>query len=255
LSVKSAALEEAQKNLQDVNRNLENLIDRRTNKLNTAVRELETFLYRASHDLRGPISSMLGLIRVAELENGKSDAVYIDFMRKTTARLERTLAKLVQKHTIQKTKLQKETITKETVMDLLNEISIDIPHFRSENFEVRIQEELNFDTDKPMLSILLSNLLENAFFFSQRAENKTVTLEMYHENNGIILLVEDFGAGIQPDLKDKIFTMFFRGSELSTGNGLGLYLVQNALLRINGKISLETEVGKFTRFIAILESL
>lgn len=255
LSVKGVALEEAQKKLQDINRNLENLIERRTSKLNTAVRELETFLYRASHDLRGPISSMLGLIRVAELENGKSDEVYIDFMRKTTMRLERTLAKLVQKHTIQKTKIQKETITKEVLLDLLNEISLDIPHFRTENFEVNIQEELMLDSDKPMLAILLSNLLENAFFFSQRAENKKVTLEMYHENSSVILSVQDYGAGIQPDLKDKIFTMFFRGSELSTGNGLGLYLVQNALIRINGKITLETEVGVFTRFTVILESL
>jgi ligand-binding sensor domain-containing protein/signal transduction histidine kinase len=255
LAVKSTDLEEAQRKLQDVNKNLEQLIDRRTNKLNTAVRELETFLYRASHDLRGPISSMLGLIRVAELENGRSDKIYIDFLRKTTLRLERTLAKLVQKHTIQKSKIQKETITKDVLIDLLNEIAIDIPHFRVNNFEVKIEEELMFDTDKPMLSILLSNLIENAFFFSQQAKNKIVSLDIHRQRDSIIISVQDFGSGIQSELKDKIFTMFFRGSELSTGNGLGLYLVQNALIRINGKITLDTEEGKFTRFMVTLDPL
>jgi signal transduction histidine kinase len=46
--------------------------------------------------------------------------------------------------------------------------------------------------------------------------------------------------------------MFYRGHELSTGNGLGLYLVKNALTRINGEIKLETEEGKFSRFIVRL---
>jgi signal transduction histidine kinase len=198
---------------------------------------------------------MLGLIRVAELENGRSDKIYIDFLRKTTLRLERTLAKLVQKHTIQKSKIQKETITKDVLIDLLNEIAIDIPHFRVNNFEVQIEEGLAFDTDKPMLSILLSNLIENAFFFSQQAKNKAVSLDIHRQHNSVIISVADFGSGIQSELKDKIFTMFFRGSELSTGNGLGLYLVQNALIRINGKIALDTEEGKFTRFVVTLDPL
>jgi signal transduction histidine kinase len=106
-----------------------------------------------------------------------------------------------------------------------------------------------------MLAILLSNLLENAFFFSQQAENRNVTLNIHREMNSILVSVQDYGSGIQSELKDKIFTMFFRGSELSTGNGLGLYLVQNALVRINGKIALDTEEGKFTRFTVTLDPL
>jgi ligand-binding sensor domain-containing protein/signal transduction histidine kinase len=255
LSVKSSALEETQKNLQDVNKNLELLIERRTNKLNTAVRELETFLYRASHDLRGPISSMLGLIRVAELENGNSDHLYTNFLRKTTMRLERTLSKLVQKHTIQKSKLMKEIITADSIAVMLKEISVDIPHFRTNDFIVKIDDTINFETDKPMLAILLTNLIENAFFFSEQAKDKTVQLDITQTDETVFISVQDFGPGIQADLKDKIFTMFFRGSELSTGNGLGLYLVQNALIRINGKISLATEEGKFTRFTIALNSL
>jgi ligand-binding sensor domain-containing protein/signal transduction histidine kinase len=253
LSVKSAALEKAQKRLEEINSTLEKLIERRTNKLNTAVRELETFLYRASHDLRGPISSMLGLIRVAELENGERDQVYINFLRKTTMRLERTLAKLVQKHTIQKSKLVPEVISKAGIEEMLHEIVLDIPHFRAKDFQVNIDPSFSLQSDKTMLNILLSNLLENAFFFSEQSEKTTVILEMRQTHRSVTISVTDFGPGIKEELKDKIFLMFYRGHELSDGNGLGLYLVQHALLRINGKISVETT--PFTRFTIAIDPL
>jgi ligand-binding sensor domain-containing protein/signal transduction histidine kinase len=255
LAVKSSALEKAQSRLQEINANLEHLIERRTSKLNTAVRELETFLYRASHDLRGPISSMLGLIRVAELENGQRDQVYINFLRKTTVRLERTLGKLVQKHTIQKSKIIPELISKESLVDILGEICLDIPHYRGHDFQVEICDSLHVQSDRAMLVILLTNLLENAFFFSEHATDRTVKLEVTQCGSAAIFSILDFGPGIKDDLKDKIYTMFYRGHEMSAGNGLGLYLVQNALLRINGKIELETAEDRFTRFTMTLEPL
>jgi signal transduction histidine kinase len=67
-----------------------------------------------------------------------------------------------------------------------------------------------------------------------------------------MIALTDRGPGIKRDVRDKIFTMFYRGHELSTGNGLGLYLVKNALSRIDGEIKLETEDGKFSRFIVRL---
>lgn len=252
LAAKSLALEKAQQRLKEINANLELLIERRTGKLNTAVRELETFLYRASHDLRGPISSMLGLIRVAELENGQKDHVYMNFLRKTTMRLERTLSKLVQKHTIQKSKIVPQKISKAALEDIVCEISHDIPHYRSQDLVVNITESLDFSSDRAMIVILLTNLLENAFFFSQQAEDPRVSLEVQQCGDAVTLSVLDFGPGIKADLKDKIYTMFYRGHETSGGNGLGLYLVQNALLKINGKITVETAEGSFTRFFITL---
>ncbi|HPH45757.1 MAG TPA: ATP-binding protein, partial [Chryseolinea sp.] len=62
------------------------------------------------------------------------------------------------------------------------------------------------------------------------------------------------GAGIRSDIKNKIFTMFFRGHVNSTGNGLGLYLVKGALDKIDGKITLDTESGKYSRFTITLKA-
>jgi signal transduction histidine kinase len=252
LELKSIDLVKAQERLQNINTNLEQVIEKRTEKLNEAVRELETFLYRASHDLRGPITSMLGLIRVAELDPDNSDKVFLEFLRKPINQLERTLFKLVQIHTIHKSQLTKEVITKPVLLQMLNLISRGILHFRFHDFVLKIQDDIMFRTDKAMLELLLTNLLENAFIYSERSTNEQVSLDIHQNNDTVVISVMDYGSGIKPDVKDKLFTMFFRGDERSTGNGLGLYLVKSALIKIGGTITLETELGSFTKFVATI---
>jgi ligand-binding sensor domain-containing protein/signal transduction histidine kinase len=240
--------------LSRVNTTLEELVHKRTEKLNQTLLELETFLYRASHDLRGPISSMLGLLRVAALENRKQPQdKYLEFLQNTILKLEKTLDKLMQKHTIQKSILSNEVITREELIRIINKVTADLPYFRPLDFEIKIQENIRFETDEAMFTIILANLLENAFFFSERSSNPKVFLDAAQNENGIVLSILDYGPGINPDVCDKIFTMFFRGHESSTGNGLGLYLVQSALSKINGTIMLDTKSGNYSRFTVTLK--
>jgi signal transduction histidine kinase len=103
-----------------------------------------------------------------------------------------------------------------------------------------------------MLRIILTNLLDNAFFFTVKAVDKKVLLDIQRNHSVVIISVSDQGPGIKSDIKGKIFTMFYRGHELSTGNGLGLYLVKSALEKIHGKIEVETEEGKYSKFIVKL---
>lgn len=253
LERKSNELEKAQVSLKEINANLELLVNKRTQKLNNAIRELETFLYHSSHDLRGPISSMLGLIELSKLEKSADQLdVYSDYLQATIIKLERTLQKLMQRHLIQRSKVSHEPIDKSSFIHLLENNLKEIPSFRSQDLELHINPDLQLSTDKSMLSIILTNLLENAFFFSEKAENKKVILTIHSIEGSTVISVEDRGAGVKDDLRKKIFTMFYRGNELSTGNGLGLYLIQCALEKINGKIALETEEGNFARFIVTL---
>ena len=250
---KSNELEKVQVSLREINTHLETLVSKRTQKLNHAIRELETFLYHSSHDLRGPISSMLGLIELSKLEKSNQiDSSYSDFLKITILKLERTLQKLMQRHVIQRSKVSTEIITRSSFIDLLEDNVKDIPSFRSKDLELHINPSLEFSTDKMMLSIIVVNLLENAFFFSARAKDKKVILSISSSGEATVITVEDHGAGIKDDLRKKIFTMFYRGNELSTGNGLGLYLIQCALNKIHGTIDLETEEGSFARFIVTI---
>jgi ligand-binding sensor domain-containing protein/signal transduction histidine kinase len=252
LEDRSNELQNAQSNLKEVNTNLELLVNGRTKKLNETLHELETFLYRASHDLRGPISSMLGLIQISEMEsNGNPNNTLTQFQYKSIIKLERTLQKLMQKYTILKNDIILEKLDKSSFLELLENITQELSTFRQNDFELHV-EDFEFASDKTMLKIIFTNLLDNAFFFSTTAVNKIVILNITKNQGHVIISLTDHGPGIKRDVRDKIFTMFYRGHELSTGNGLGLYLVKNALTRINGEIKLETEEGKFSRFIVRL---
>lgn len=251
LELKSHELGRAQRKLQEINTNLEVLVKKRTQKLNYTVRELETLLYRASHDLRGPISSMLGLIAVAKMERSVelADIKYYNFLEDSVLKLERTLQKLLQKYTITKVKVSYELLMSSSILNLMEDVTKEIASFRPEDFELRIDEKLEFQSDAMLLSIMLTNLLENAFFYSSKAVNKKVFLDFVQMDNEVQITVGDFGAGIKKELKHKVFSMFYRGNEYSTGNGLGLYLVKNCIEKLGGSITFESEEGYFTRFI------
>jgi ligand-binding sensor domain-containing protein/signal transduction histidine kinase len=250
LEIKSAELEKTQGRLKEINSNLEVLVEKRTQKLSNTLRELETFLYRASHDLRGPISSMLGILNISEIDrdNEQLKKTYSELFHKTVLQLDRTLQKLLLKHTIERKKLVNEYFAKADFEIFLWEISSEISSFRKENFVVQIDDSVNLLIDRLMLSTILISLLENAFFYNTKSIDQTVTLDIKQVKSECIISVSDKGPGVRPDLQEKIFQMFYRGHEFSTGNGLGLYMVKSVLDKINGRIVLESIEGEFAIF-------
>jgi ligand-binding sensor domain-containing protein/signal transduction histidine kinase len=254
LELKSQELEKAQARLKEINSHLEGLVERRTQKLSNTLRELETFLYRASHDLRGPISSMLGILNISELEkdNEQLKKTYSELFHKSVLQLDRTLQSLLLKHTIERKKLVQEAFNKADLEIFIWEINRSIPSFRVSDFKVVIDSQLSISIDRLILKTILASLLENAFFYSANAADKTVTLEVKSLSKEYIIVVSDHGAGVRPDQQEKIFEMFYRGHELSTGNGLGLYMVKSALEKVNGRISLESEPPKYSIFQVVI---
>ena len=86
-------------------------------------------------------------------------------------------------------------------------------------------------------------------------EHPFVKINIIQENNLVNIRVEDNGTGIESKFHDKIFNMFFRASEKSTGSGLGLYIVRQTIDKLNGHISMESEYGTGTTFIINLPNL
>ena len=254
LEEKGQQLENAHKKLREINTSLEEQVSERTRSLNNTLHELETFLYRASHDLKGPISSMQGLIALAlmERDSGQFNEQYTRSLQVSAKKLERILHKLLEKYTIQKAELLYENFSKADICRFLeSSVLPQINGFRKSDFNISIEEDIFFESDQKLLSIILLNLLENAFFYSSFAENKQVDLHFKQEDNRITIVVQNYGPGIKPEVKDKVFNMFYRGNELSTGNGLGLYLVKSAAERLNGTTDLESELY-FTSFKVVL---
>jgi signal transduction histidine kinase len=102
--------------------------------------------------------------------------------------------------------------------------------------------------------MIIENLVENAIQFAKEVK-PTLNLYAIDSGNGIMIQVTDNGIGIQSEFHQNVFDMFFRATEKSKGNGLGLYLVKKAVDKLNGTIKLESAFGQGTVIQVYLPSL
>lgn len=257
---KSLMLERAHEEIQTVNDqlvkvngNLEKLVELRTSELKQAMQKLiETdeglnmFLYRSSHDLRGPITTLQGLARLAKIENRQQDVDhYFDKILQSCEHMLRVLKKLNETNEVFR------AITTSIYInwnDLIKEILNDLKKMDPAN-EVNIVIENNVKkqvySDPHLMNNIIHNLMENAIAF-RRCVKPYVKLSLWDKDEDLIIKVSDNGIGIGEDIKDKIFEMFFRGSEHSRGNGLGLYLVKKSVELLGGNIEVVSNVQSAT---------
>ena len=108
-------------------------------------------------------------------------------------------------------------------------------------FHVDIPDSLVIETDPNRLKIVLSNLISNSVrYHDSSKEEKFIRLNHQKNGNVFYLKVEDNGQGISPEYQAKIFDMFFRANEHSSGSGLGLYIVKETIANLSGSIHLDS---------------
>lgn len=259
ISKAKQALDAINKQLVDTNANLEDKVEERTSSLKhmneeliNANNELDKFIYRASHDLKGPIARLLGVSILAKMDN-KDDTLreYIDLIEKGAVDINKVLNKLNNIHFINKEILQTDIIDFEKIINTCK------PNFSNyidlTDLEINLVSESKFHlrSDYNLMRIIMENLLENAVIF-RKTKKAIVTVNLNTDQKSIILSVHDNGLGILKEQHDKIFEMFYRGSQKSKGNGLGLYLVKKAVQKLQGRVEVESEEGKYSRFTILL---
>jgi len=104
-------------------------------------------------------------------------------------------------------------------------------------------------SNEMLLSMIILYIMENSIVHKRDDVESYVRLSLTHKENHLIIVVEDNGIGIPAKIKPKIFNMFFRGSEQSKGNGLGLYLVKKAVDILSGTCHVSSRVDKFTKMV------
>jgi signal transduction histidine kinase len=122
-------------------------------------------------------------------------------------------------------------------------------------FEINILEEKTFFSDVQRLRIMFENIISNALkFIDNRKSNNYVKIIGKCDSDGLKISFEDNGIGIPLEYLDKIFQMFFRVSGKIPGAGIGLYIVKEALTKLNGEIHVESKEGKGTIFNIIIKN-
>jgi signal transduction histidine kinase len=248
IEAQSEELIEANQTISEINRGLETKIETRTTDLKQAYKELDTFFYRSSHDFRRPLTTFMGLAEVAKITVKERNALELfEKVNETAHTLDRMLVKLQSISDIGAQQL----IFKEVFLLELFETIIDT--FRSELDEKGIKVSLNIQRTLSLISypalvkIIAENLIENAIVFSN-VENPFLNIEVSKVNDGVLIKISDNGEGIPVHLHDRIFEMYFRGSERSKGNGLGLYITRKAIEKLHGQVKFASEAFKGTVF-------
>lgn len=227
---------------------LQNKLDALNVSLNQVHSELEKYIYRASHDLRAPLVSVLGLINVIKLtDKEKPTTQYLNMMEGTIQKLDYTIREIVYNASISRRVIQPEIIDLEEVLNQA------IQHQKTNNAGCHVNSIISIDqneafrSDIDLVTLIVHHLIANAFRFRNlMTERLILRIEVKSRNNNMIMEVSDNGRGIKEDKLPQIFNMFNRSSSEIAGLGLGLYTVQEAVKKLNGLLTVKSTENQGT---------
>ncbi|MEL6538190.1 MAG: HAMP domain-containing sensor histidine kinase [Bacteroidota bacterium] len=237
--IKSRELQAANHKISQINASLNKIVEKRTQQLRRTNEELDQFLYRSSHDLRRPLTTILGLKHVAELTF--TDRAILELFEKVTDtahNMDKMLSKLITVSDINKTSLIAARIDFGEVAERLrHRFQRQLEAYNVE-VQLKLAPKVDFRAPERLVEIVIEQLVENALNFVNIGleDQPFVRVEISTQNSRGIIRVVDNGIGIDPTLKNRIFEMYFKGTERSQGNGLGLYVAQKAAQKMMGTI-------------------
>lgn len=212
--------------------------------------ELDRFVYSASHDLRSPLTSVLGLLYLLRGElTDKSALNYVQLMEDSILKLDNTIRDIVAYSRNNRTEIVYEPVQ---LGGLVKDIIANLRYL--ETGELNLQEVIRVEspgvlhTDRNRLQTVLNNLLANSIRYRHPARPPVITVSAKEEGSNILLKVEDNGIGINDHHIERIFDMFYRTNESSTGSGLGLYIARETVRKMGGSILVHSNVNEGTVF-------
>ncbi|MCA6073787.1 tetratricopeptide repeat-containing sensor histidine kinase [Fulvivirga sedimenti] len=250
-------IEEQNQQLKNMNNVLEERVRERTKELKTANvalkqsnMELDNFIYKTSHDIRGPLATLQGICNVALMD--VQDAKSIDYLQKlgkTASRLNEILSKLLVINQINNSVISQDPIDFELIVDHVVQ-----DNRKTNAADIAVIKEINpqmkFLSDHDLIKIIIANLVNNAFkFYNQSSRVESfVKIGIDSDRINLNISIVDNGIGIDEQVGDKIFEIFSKASEMSDSAGLGLYLVKLSVEKLKGRIILKRTREGYTEF-------
>ena len=225
-------------------------------KLQKANTELDTFLYRSSHDLRAPLTAILGLTTAIKKMKSKEDAVeFVDLIQLKVQQADKVIKDIITLRKGQKMGLVVSKVNiKETVFRIFDMLSSP----SSSKIKLRYKSEFDIlNTDAEKLETAITNIISNAIkYHDLDQENPEIRVDVKKLENDLLMIeIADNGIGIEEKYLSKIFNMFYRANKKSKGSGLGLYLTKEAITQIEGKVEVNSVTGVGTTFKLTLKNL
>src|SRR5260221_1125276 len=230
----------------------EEILRKQNEELVKINQELDSFVYSVSHNLRSPLTSVLGLVNVALLDGDKSREMadrYLEMIGGNVSRLDRTLK---QNLIYTRNARGKIDFSEVDLEQLISQCFAELKYLegnREIRKELNIRKQVPFYSDDYRLTTILSNFISNAIKYSDETKEESfIQVSGTISPASAIIKIRDNGIGIHADYLPKIFTMFFRATEKKTGDGLGLYIVKEVLERLNATVAVTSKLNEGTEF-------
>ncbi|MEM9390404.1 MAG: PAS domain S-box protein [Bacteroidota bacterium] len=219
------------------------------NELKIRNDELDNFVYKVSHDLRAPLSSILGLVNLARIEeSGQNLRDYIGMIENRIKLLDSFINDVLSHSKNLKLKVD---ISEVKLGEVIDKCFCDLsylPHAGDIDVSISIKGEPLY-SDQWRVNEIFRNLISNAIkYVDPNKDDSFIKLDIVISSASAEIMIIDNGIGISEHTLPKIFDMFYRATESSEGSGIGLYIVKNAIDKLGGSIKINSEEKKGTTF-------
>jgi signal transduction histidine kinase len=260
---------DVQHQLEEFNENLEVMVQERTRALNEEITtrkqveeniqrtnqelskrntELDNFVYSVSHDLRAPIASVLGLINLARKDKDTSmKDMYLDMIHKSALQQDHFIREILDQSRNSRLEIKREEVFFEPLIDeTFSQLKFATSTGKSVEKIISIKQERPFYCDRWRLKVILNNIISNAIRY-RNGKDPVIKVDVEIMGHLATLAIEDNGKGIEQEHLPNVYKMFYRATDDGAGSGLGLYIVKEAVDKLNGNITIDSTVGKGTR--------
>ena len=208
-----------------------------------------------SHDLKGPITSLMGLNSLLKKESFDEKSMkYLSMYQKQSTRIQNIVMDLINITKISSDKIVPSKIDfVKLIDDCISSYSY-FENFDKIEFRIHVEEDIEFKSEWVIINTILQNLIENSIKYCREDVKPYIAVTVSRLNSFTLTIeVEDNGQGIPQEYQDKIYDMFYRANEKADGSGLGLYILKRAVERLQGEVLLKSKLGKGSLFIVSLK--
>lgn len=233
------------------------ILEKQNQQLIKTNSELDRFVYSVSHDLRSPLTSILGLLSLIETESEEPDTLeHAEMIRNSINRLDAFIKNILSYSRNNRTGLEIENIPiQETAHEIVESLQ-SMEEAKGIHYEIDIKEQQPFYTDRLRFNTILENLISNAIKYHRKEQSgRYIKILGHSDHEKLQITISDNGIGIAPEHHQKIFDMFFRLSGKKDGSGIGLYIVKDTIAMLQGSIEIQSEKGIGTTFSITLKNL
>jgi signal transduction histidine kinase len=234
--------------IERLKREARHALRRQNNELQKVNSELDNFVYSVSHNLRGPLVSVVGLLNLAKQERDIRGVTDLHAMMESSLRrMDETLKEILEFSQNARNEVRVDKIDWKL---MINSCFARLEYLDRENNVgkfISIKEKVPFYSDAGRLFVILTNLFSNSLQFGDHLRDPLLGIEIDVDQDARII-IKDNGIGISKDVLPRIFEMFYRGTEKSKGAGLGLYVVKEIVSKLGGKILVDSEPGNGSTF-------